>query len=84
MSFRLEIPDSIANAMRLPAKELRRQLTIELAISLYSQGILSLGKACELADINKVSFSQLLGQRNIPRQYDESDLKDDLDYARSQ
>jgi predicted HTH domain antitoxin len=84
MSILLEIPDSVARAMRLPPKEKRRQLKTELAVSLYAQGILSLGKACELAGMSKVEFGLLLGRRNIPRLYDEQDLQDDLSYASGQ
>lgn len=84
MSLMLEIPDSVARAMRLPPRERRKQLKTELAVSLYGQGILSLGKACELADMGKVEFGILLGRRNIPRVYDEQDLQDDLTYASGQ
>ncbi len=41
----LEIPESIASAMRLPPAEQPRRLKVELALSLYAQGILSFGKA---------------------------------------
>jgi len=83
MTILLEIPDSVVRAMRIPPKDQRRQLKAELAISLYAQGILSFGKACELADMTKVEFGLLLGKRNIPRQYDEQDLQDDIAYASS-
>ncbi len=81
MTILLEIPDSVARAMRLPPNEQRHQLQIELAVSLYAQSILSFGKACELAGITKVEFGLLLGKRNIPRQYSEQDLQDDTAYA---
>jgi predicted HTH domain antitoxin len=81
MTILLEIPDSVARAIRLPKKEQQRQLKTELALSLYAQGLLSFGKACELAEITKVEFGLLLGKRNIPRQYDEQDLQDDIAYA---
>ncbi len=84
MSFMLDIPDSVARAMRLPPRERRKQLKTELAVSLYGQGILSLGKACELAGMSKVEFGILLGRRDIPRFYDEQDLQDDLTYASGQ
>ena len=83
MTIVLEIPDSVARAIRLPKKEQQRQLKTELALSLYAQGLLSFGKACELADMPKVEFGLLLGKRNIPRQYDEKDLEDDIAYAGS-
>jgi predicted HTH domain antitoxin len=81
MTIVLEIPDSVVFAMRLPPKEQARQLKTELALSLYAQGILSFGKACELAESTQLEFGILLGKRNIPRQYDEQDLQDDIAYA---
>ncbi len=81
MTILLEIPDSVARAIRLPKNEQQRQLKTELALSLYAQGLLSFGKACELAEATKVEFGLLLGKRNIPRQYDEQDLQDDIAYA---
>jgi len=81
MTIILEIPDSVARAMRLPPNEQRRQLQVELAASLYAQRILSFGKACELAGLTQVEFGLLLGKRNTPRHYDEQDLQDDLAYA---
>ncbi|GAB4505730.1 MAG: hypothetical protein Fur0043_27280 [Anaerolineales bacterium] len=83
MTILIEIPDNVARAIRIPRKEQQRQLKTELALSLYTQGILSFGKASELADMTKLEFSLLLGKRNIPRQYDETDLKDDIAYASS-
>jgi len=81
MTIVLEIPDSVARAMRLPPNEQRRQLKVELAVSLYAQSILSFGKACELAGMSKLEFGILLGKRNIPRHYSEEDLRDDIAYA---
>lgn len=84
MTIVLEIPDSVVRAIRLPKEEQQKQLKVELALSLYAQGLLSFGKACELAEMAKIEFGILLGKRNIPRQYDEQDLQDDIAYARSQ
>jgi predicted HTH domain antitoxin len=81
MTIVIEIPDTVARAIRIPRKQQQRQLKTELALSLYTQGILSFGKASELAEMTKLEFSLLLGKRNIPRQYDEIDLQDDIAYA---
>jgi len=48
---------------------------------MYRQGILSLGKARELAGMGKYDFSQLLGKRGIIRHYSLEELEDDLNYA---
>ena len=81
MSLVLEIPDSVARALRMPPKEKQRQLKTELALDLYAQEMLPFGKACELAGMGKTEFGLLLGKRGIPRHYDELDLQDDLAYA---
>ncbi len=84
MTIRLEIPDAVTQAMRLPSAEQPHRLRVELALALYAQGILSLGKARQLAELDKYAFGQLLGARQIPRHYDESDLQDDVTYAHRQ
>lgn len=84
MSLELHIPDSIAEAIRLPEERLHQELLTELALALYGQGILSLGKARELAGLSKYEFSQLLGKRRIARHYTQEELADDLSYARGQ
>jgi predicted HTH domain antitoxin len=84
MTIRLEIPDSVAQAMRMPTIRQKQQLMTELALTLYAQGILSFGKARELTGSERLVFSRLLGERNIPRNYTETDLQDDLSYARGE
>lgn len=84
MTILIEIPDTVARAIRIPRKEQQRQLKIELAVGLYAQGILSFGKSSELAEMTLLEFGVFLGKRNIPRQYDENDLQDDVAYASGQ
>ena len=81
MTIHLEIPDAVADAMRLPGDERQQRITIELAVALYAQGILSFGKARQLCGVTKYEFGVLLGQRGVPRHYTEEDLQDDLKYA---
>lgn len=83
MVIHLEIPDTVTEAMRLPVGERQQRILIELAVSLYAQGILSFGKARQLCGMTKYDFGVLLGKRSIPRHYTQEDLQDDLNYARS-
>ncbi|MCL0033459.1 UPF0175 family protein [Thermodesulfovibrionales bacterium] len=82
--LQLRIPDSVAQAIRLPEERKVQELTVELAIALYAQGFLSFGKARELAGMGKYEFGLLLGKRGIPRHYGQEELEDDLSYARSE
>jgi predicted HTH domain antitoxin len=82
MSVTLRIPDSVAHSLRLPEGEVEERLRCELALALYAQGILSFGKASELAAISRYQFADLLTHRGIPRQYGKEELAEDLSYGR--
>lgn len=84
MGLQLHIPDSVVQAMRLPEERMAQELLVELALALYAQGSLAFGKARELAGMDRTAFSQLLGQRGIPRHYGPEELAEDLRYARHQ
>lgn len=68
--------------MRLPAPEIKARLQLELAISLYAQQILSLGKAAEVAGLSRWEFNDILARRGVPMHYTEVELSEDLVYAR--
>ena len=70
----IEIPREVIHAPRMTPLELRR----ELAIYLFQQGRLSLGKAREMAGMTVWSFQQLLGSREIAVHYDVEDYEEDL------
>lgn len=54
------------------------ELILEIAILLYSQGRLSMGKASKLAKMNRILFQNELGKRKIPINYNEQELEADL------
>lgn len=84
MGVQLQIPDTVVKAIRLPEERIVRELLVELAVALYAQGLLSFGKARELAGMGKYEFGRLLGERGIPRHYGREELEDDLAYARGE
>ena len=81
MGLQLPIPDSVADAIRMPEEDIARKLPKEFAIALYAQRFLSFGKAREFAGMGKYEFGRLLGERGALRHYGEEELKDDLAYA---
>ena len=82
MSFTVELPDSVAEALRLAPPDAEAEVRKELALALYARGILGFGKARELCELTKWQFEELLGRRKVVRPYDEHDLAGDLAYAR--
>lgn len=84
MSIILHIPDSVAASLRLPEGEAEQRLRTELALALYAQGILSFGKASELAGLLRYRFADVVTSRGIPRHYGDEELTEDLAYARGE
>lgn len=80
--IQLRIPGSVAEAISLPEDRLEEALRHELALTLYEEGLLSFGKARELADVDKYAFGQLLGKRGIKRHYGPEELEEDFHHAR--
>jgi predicted HTH domain antitoxin len=79
--FSLDIPDDVADALRLPPDEAEQEVRKELAVTLYARQLLPLSKARQLAGLSRREFESLLGDRQIPRHYSEEDLEEDLDDA---
>ncbi|MFB2836667.1 UPF0175 family protein [Floridanema evergladense] len=50
----------------------------EIALQLYAQNIFTFGQARRLANLSVWEFQQILGQKNIDRHYNESDLAEDV------
>ncbi len=80
----LEIPEHVAEAIKAPSMDRERHLLQELAAALYARGMLSFGKARELARSSKLEFGILLAEREIPRHYDSQNLEEDIRYARGE
>jgi predicted HTH domain antitoxin len=81
MSISLNIPESVIKSLRVPEGEAEARLRIELAITLYAQALLSLGKASELANMSRYLFADVVAARGIPRHYGPEELAEDLAYA---
>ncbi len=79
----IKIPKDIVATMKLPGKMIKEYLLVEIASSLYKQGILSFGKARELCKMSKWDFQKELGLRKIERHYDNADLEEDIEFAYS-
>jgi len=79
----INIPEDVLIAIKIPKKDVEKVLKIELAITLYQRGILSLGKARKLAEMSKWEFIERLGERKVERRYTEKELGEDISFAKS-
>lgn len=79
IAYVIKVLQDILDSGRLTVPELK----IEMAVYLYSQGRLSIGKARELANMSLWEFRQLLASRRISPHYDENDLQEDVSALRN-
>ena len=75
----IQAPKEALEATQMPNNE----LLLELALALYAQHRLSLGKARELAGLSLWEFRQWLATRRIEAHYNTDDLQDDLNALRA-
>lgn len=70
----LTISDEVLNSSGMTGSE----LLVEIAIMLFLQERVSLGKASKIAEMNYVEFQELLAQRNISMHYDIEEFEEDI------
>ncbi len=76
----LELPQDIIFAMRgqREVEDIKKKLKRALAIILFQERAISLGKAIELAEMSRVRFIELLKEYGLPAYvYTEEDFKKD-------
>ncbi len=75
----LEVSQDILAALKMGANDLGQQFRLLAAVSFFQNKQLSLGKAAELAGLNRLAFMDFLAQKGIVVfDYDESALNTDL------
>jgi predicted HTH domain antitoxin len=74
----LTIPDEILAAADITELELKQ----ELALTLFQQERLTLGRASSLAGMSQREFQRLLADRRIPIHYGVEEFKQDLETLR--
>lgn len=76
----IEIPESAFRALKIPEDQWPAFFRTTVAVALYREGRISLGKAKELAGLeNKWEMIQLLNERGVDLNYTAGDAKEDLE-----
>lgn len=75
----LDIPEAVLSGVKIPRTRLKSDLKRELALQLYREQMISFANAHRMADMSKIEFHHLLGERQIPRQYDVEDYEKDME-----
>ena len=74
----LVISDDIIRASGMSEAE----LMTEIAIMLFEQEKVSIGKASRIASMNQIEFQRLLARRDICIHYDVADFQEELKHLR--
>jgi predicted HTH domain antitoxin len=78
-SLTVQLPDSFVKSFDIPPKKLPEFIRQTLAVELYREGRLSLGKARELAGFgNKWEMVRLLSEKGVAIDYSGDDAAADL------
>lgn len=79
---RVAVPEELLERLehsRLGRRSAADQVKIALAMHLYLDGLISIGKAAELAGEPRIDFEWLLSQMGLPiARYDVADYEQDL------
>jgi len=82
MEVVLTIPEELGLTLASTPEALRRRVALDLAMSYYIQGHISLGKATEMSELKRAEFEAALAERQTIRSYSRDDLTDDLASSR--
>jgi predicted HTH domain antitoxin len=70
----IEIQDEVLRGLKLTEP----QALLDLAVGLFTERRVTLGRAAEIARLTQLDFQRELGRRGISLHYDVEDLQDDL------
>lgn len=70
----INIPQEYLKAAGMTEKDMK----LEIALIFYQRKVISIGKAAQLAGINRLDFQKAMKARNIPVNYDVAELMQDV------
>ncbi len=79
--LKINIPEDILYTLNETKNDFTRKMRLYAAMELYKTQKLSMGKASELAEMNKIDFMFELGKFEIPAiNYDSDDFKEEAEW----
>jgi predicted HTH domain antitoxin len=82
MEITIDIPDELAATLRRTPEELQYDLRLRALAGLVERGLLSTGRAAELARVSRREFLDWCGRWHLRiHHWEEADVADDLAYA---
>jgi predicted HTH domain antitoxin len=80
MSVTIQLPDELPSSLHRSPIELEKDIKLAAAIDWYRQGLISQGRAAELAELPRAAFLDALAARKIDVIHlDVDELKQEMD-----
>lgn len=82
MEIRIDVPDELAAALKRTPEELAYDLRLRALAGLVERGLVSSGRAAEVAGISRREFLDWCGRWHVRlHRWDPSDVAHDLEFA---
>ena len=75
----VKIPKDLIRILKVRDEDVSKLVRLYLAVELYREGKVSLGKAAEIAEVTKWEMMEILASKGVPIQYDVKDLEKDIE-----
>jgi predicted nucleic acid-binding protein/predicted HTH domain antitoxin len=66
MTIEVMVPDDVFATLRKSPADIARDLRVAAAVEWYAEGLVSQGRASELAGISRIEFFDELAKRKVP------------------
>lgn len=79
INITLEFPESAFSFMHKPPEDFANELKTTAVVKWFEEELLSQSKACEILNISRIEFINILIKHNItPFQYNENEIEDEF------
>lgn len=79
-TINIDLPSDILLTLNESEKELKKRIKISLALQLYIQQKVTIGKAAQIAELSRFQFETLLSENQVPiSSLDLADVLDDIE-----
>lgn len=79
----VDLPKELLHILKVRELDFPKAVRESLAVELYREGLISLGKAAEIAMVSKWEMFEILAAKKVPLQYYPEDLKQDIETLKS-